>query len=219
MFVVLIGAPGAGKGTHAADLSSAFALTHLASGDMFRDVIARKTLRGRQAKAYMDRGELVPDELTVGMVIERLSQPDYSSGAILDGFPRTLAQARALDEALARQRGMVDLGLYLSVPGDELLRRLSGRWLCRQCQTPYHNVFNPPKAPGTCDRCGGELYQRSDDAIETARRRLEVYFEQTTPVIDYYRERGVLEEVDGARSIADVRASAIEAVGRHRQAI
>lgn len=212
MYVVLIGAPGAGKGTQAATLKEDFGLAHVASGDMFRDAMVRRTLRGLQAKAYVDRGELVPDDVTVGMVVERLNQSDCRKGAILDGFPRNLVQAEALDRALREQGKKVDQVLYLSVPGDELLRRLSGRWLCRDCQAPYHLVFGPPAKHGTCDRCGGELYQRDDDKLETARHRLEVYFEQTTPVIDYYRRESVLDEIDGSKDIAAVREAITQAV-------
>jgi adenylate kinase len=217
VYIVLIGAPGAGKGTQASWLMEEFGMTHVASGDMFRDAIGRGTLRGLQAKAYMDRGELVPDQVTTAMVVERLSQPDIAKGALLDGFPRTLAQAKSLDDALRSERKRVDQAVYLSVPGDELLRRLSGRWLCKVCQATYHEVFNPPAKAGACDRCGGELYQRPDDTRETAQRRLEVYFEQTAPVVNYYRDAGVLDEVDGAKSITDVRDAIFKAV-RRRQA-
>ncbi|MEA2640553.1 MAG: adenylate kinase, partial [Chloroflexota bacterium] len=191
MYVILIGAPGAGKGTQAIEMKDRFKLAHIASGDMFREAIQKRTLRGLQAKSYMERGELVPDDVTVAMVVERVGQPDCVNGAILDGFPRTVTQAQALDRALAGHNLRVDQVLYLAVAGDELLRRLGGRWLCRVCQASYHEVSNPPKVPGKCDRCGGELYQRDDDNVETAKRRLEVYFEQTTPVVDYYRKQGV----------------------------
>jgi adenylate kinase len=219
VYVVLIGAPGAGKGTQAVWLSEGFGMTHVASGDMFRDAIGRGTLRGLQAKAYMDRGELVPDDVTTAMVVERLGQPDIAKGALLDGYPRTLPQAKSLDTALRSDRRRVEQAIYLSVPGDELLRRLAGRWLCRKCQASYHEVFNPPKVPGVCDRCGGELYQRPDDTRETAQRRLEVYFEQTTPVVGYYRDAGVLDEVDGARGIEDVRDAIFRAVRRRQEQI
>lgn len=212
MYVVLIGAPGAGKGTQAATLKDEFGLGHVASGDMFRDAMARRTLRGLQAKAFVDRGELVPDDVTVAMVIERLNQSDCRKGVILDGFPRNLAQAEALDRALSGRSLKVDQALYLSVPGDELLRRLSGRWLCKECQAPYHLAFGPPLQPGKCDRCGGDLYQRDDDKPETARRRLEVYFEQTTPVIDHYRRGGLLDEIDGSKDIPAVREAITQAV-------
>jgi len=212
--IVLIGAPGAGKGTQAVTLASDLSLAHVASGDMFRAAMAKQTPLGVQAKGYVDRGELVPDEITVGMVIDRLGEPDAAKGVILDGFPRNVPQAEALDRALAEKGKRVDQAIYLAVDNDELLRRLSGRWLCRHCQASYHEVFSPPKVAGRCDVCGGELYQREDDSIETARRRLDVYFEQTTPIIDYYRGHGVLDEVNGQRSIPEVRKTMLEAVRR-----
>lgn len=219
MYVLLIGAPGSGKGTQAVAMAENLQATHVASGDMFRDAMVKRTLRGLQAKAYVDRGELVPDDVTVAMVVDRLGQPDCANGAILDGFPRNLAQAEALDKALAAQGKRVDEALYLSVPGDELLRRLSGRWLCKQCHASYHVVNNPPSRPGRCDRCGGELYQREDDMIDTARRRLEVYFEHTRAVIEHYRRMGVLDEVDGSRDIAQVQGSVLQAIRQRRSRI
>jgi len=219
VYLVLIGAPGAGKGTQAVGLAQEFGLAHIASGDMFREAMTRGTLRGLQARAYVERGELVPDDVTTAMVVERLARGDCENGVILDGFPRNVAQAQALDQALRNEKKRVDLALYLSVPGDELLRRLSGRWLCRKCQASYHEVFNPPAKPGTCDRCGGELYQREDDTRATAERRLAVYFEQTTPVIDYYRNAGILDEVDGSRTIAEVSEALRDAVRRRARKI
>jgi len=212
LFIVLIGAPGAGKGTQAQWMADQFGLAHIATGDMFREAQANGTDLGLRAKSYMERGELVPDEVTVAMVMERLRQPDASNGAILDGFPRNVPQARALDKALADAGKRVDQSVYMVVPEDELLRRLSGRWLCRVCQASYHQVFNPPGRPGVCDRCGGQLYQREDDSLETAKRRLQVYFDQTMPVIGYYREKGVLDEVDGAQSIPEVTGTLSEVV-------
>ena len=193
-------------------MADQFGLAHIATGDMFREAQANGTDLGLRAKSYMERGELVPDEVTVAMVMERLRQPDASNGAILDGFPRNVPQARALDKALADAGKRVDQSVYMVVPEDELLRRLSGRWLCRVCQASYHQVFNPPGRPGVCDRCGGQLYQREDDSLETAKRRLQVYFDQTMPVIGYYREKGVLDEVDGAQSIPEVTGTLSEVV-------
>ncbi|SRR6266508_2511862 len=216
MNIVLIGAPGAGKGTQAQTLAADLGMVHVASGDMFRAAMARQTPLGMKAKEFVDRGELVPDQITVAMVIDRLQEPDAEDGVILDGFPRNVPQAEALDRALADNGSHVDEALYLAVQPDELLRRLSGRWLCRQCQASYHEVFNPPRVAGKCDVCGGELYQREDDSIETARRRLDVYFEQTTPIIDYYRRRGVLEEIDGQRAIPEVRKAMLGAVRRRQ---
>jgi adenylate kinase len=214
MHIVLIGAPGAGKGTQAAALASDLGLAHVASGDMFRDAMARRTPLGVRAKEYVDRGELVPDEITVGMVIDRLGECDAEKGVILDGFPRNVPQAEALDRALSAKGFRVDQAMYMAVDNDELLKRLSGRWLCRQCQASYHEMYNPPAVRGKCDVCGGELYQREDDTIETARRRLDIYFEQTRPIIDYYRARGVLDEIDGQQSIPAVKAAMLEAVER-----
>ncbi len=212
----MIGAPGAGKGTQGVTLAADYGLARVASGDMLREAVARRTLLGIRAKGYVDRGELVPDEITASMVMDRLNEPDAAKGVILDGFPRNVPQAEALDRALAEKGQRVDQAIYLSVAGDDLLRRLSGRWLCSSCQASYHEVFNPPKAAARCDVCGGDLYQRDDDSIETARRRLEVYFQQTTPIIDYYRGRGILDEVNGERTIPEVRQAIREAVERRR---
>ncbi|MPZ15100.1 MAG: adenylate kinase [Chloroflexi bacterium] len=214
MHVVLIGPPGAGKGTQAARVASRLGIAHIASGDMFREAVANRTPQGVQAKAYIDRGELVPDDVTVAMVMERLEQPGCREGAILDGFPRTLAQAQALDRAFREQGTRVERAIYLCAPTDELLRRLAGRWLCRSCQAAYHEVSNPPKVTGQCDRCGGELYQRDDDSREVAQRRFEVYLEQTAPVIDFYRAEGVLDELDGARGIDEVTHAILQTVRR-----
>ncbi|MSQ23214.1 MAG: adenylate kinase [Chloroflexi bacterium] len=215
MYTVLIGAPGAGKGTQATEVKPEVG-PHLASGDMFRDAMAEGTPLGVRAKAYVERGELVPDEVTVAMVLERLGRSDCAVGALLDGFPRTLGQAEALDRELGKNSKRVDQALYLAVPEDELIRRLSGRWICRVCQTPYHEVSQPPKTAGICDKCGGELFQRVDDTIETAQKRLGVYFDQTAPLIDYYRARGVLDEVDGSLDVGRVRDQVLAAVRRRK---
>jgi adenylate kinase len=212
--IILIGAPGAGKGTQAQTLVDEFGFAHVATGDMFRDAMARGTALGLRAKSFMEKGELVPDDVTVGMVMERLSQPDTVKGVLLDGFPRNLAQAEALDRALKAAGDRIDLALYLAVPEEELVRRLSGRWLCRSCQASYHEVFSPPRVATRCDRCEGELYQRADDTSETVRNRLNVYFEQTEPVIAHYGKQGVLDEVDGAQAITDVRQAMLEVVRR-----
>jgi adenylate kinase len=169
---------------------------------------------GLAAKAYVERGELVPDEITVGMVTDRLSQDDAQRGAILDGFPRNIAQGEALERALRDRGDHVDQAIYLAVSSEELLRRLSGRWLCRGCGASYHDVFSPPAQEGRCDKCGGELYQREDDTRAIAERRLEVYFRETQPLIDFYRAQAILDEVNGERSIADVRAEMLDAVRR-----
>jgi adenylate kinase len=176
----------------------------VASGDLFRENLGKETEVGLLAKSYMDKGELVPDEVTIRMILERISRPDCEAGCLLDGFPRTLAQAEALDKALNEQGKGIDKVLYIKVSDEELLRRLSGRWICRSCQTPYHTVNAPPKEAGKCDRCGGDLYQRDDDTEETARNRLVVYFDQTAPLIDYYVNSNKLSEVNGEQAVEAV---------------
>jgi len=205
VYIIFLGAPGAGKGTQAAALAQELNLVHIASGDLFRQAIEQETGLGIQAKSYMERGELVPDELTTKMVLERMSAPDCETGAILDGFPRTLAQAEALDKALAQQAKAIDRVIYIKVSEKELQGRLSGRWICRNCQSPYHTVNSPPKVWGKCDKCGGELYQRPDDTVEAVKKRLQVYFAQTAPLVDYYTAAGKLIEVDGEGDIDEVR--------------
>jgi adenylate kinase len=200
-FIVLLGPPASGKGTQAARLHEIFELPHVASGDLFRENLKNETDLGKKAKEYMDRGALVPDDVTIAMVMDRLSRPDCVEGAILDGFPRTIAQAEALDEALAAEGHEVCVVPYIAVPDEVLVDRVAGRRLCRVCGKSYHVKFNPPEEPGICDEDGGELYQRDDDKPETVRKRLEVYWEQTSPLIDYYRQQGVLVEVDGDQPI------------------
>jgi adenylate kinase len=213
-YVVLLGPPASGKGTQAARLKEALDLPHVASGDLFRENLKNETELGRKAKVYMDRGELVPDDVTIAMVMERLSQPDCAGGAILDGFPRTIAQAEALDRALAERGHEISVVLYVAVPDEVLVERVSGRRLCRVCGESYHVRFNPPKQPGVCDNDGAELYQRDDDKPETVRKRLQVYWGQTSPLIDYYRSRGVLVEIDGDQPIDAVTAGLRAAVAR-----
>jgi adenylate kinase len=204
LYVILFGAPGAGKGTQAAILAEKTGLVHITTGELFREAIRQETELGKQAKPYYDRGQLVPDQLTIAMLLERLSQGDCARGCLLDGFPRTLEQATALDEALAQEGKGIDKVLYIQVPQNELVSRLAGRWNCRQCGSVYQERFQPPRQAGRCDQCGGELYQRDDDRPETVRRRLEVYLEQTAPLIDYYRARGKLVEIGGDRSVEEV---------------
>jgi len=204
VYIILLGAPGAGKGTQAAYLAQKLNLVHIATGDLFRQAIEQGTELGIQAKSYMEKGVLGPDELTIRMVFERLSAPDCESGVVFDGFPRNLKQAEALDEALARQAKAIDRVVYIKVSEEELLKRLSGRWICRNCQTPYHAINSPPEVWGKCDKCGGELYQRPDDTVETVKKRLQVYFAQTTPLIDYYNQADKLTEVDGEGGIDEV---------------
>jgi adenylate kinase len=210
--VILFGAPGAGKGTQAAILAEKTGLVHITTGELFREAIRQETELGKQAKPYYDGGQLVPDRLTIAMLLERLSQGDCARGAILDGFPRTLDQATALDEALAQEGRAIDKVVYIQVPEDDLLGRLSGRWNCRQCSSVYHERFQPPRQAGRCDQCGGELYQRDDDKPETVRRRLEVYFQQTAPLIDYYQAKGKLVEINGGKSVDEVAKGLLAAV-------
>ena len=201
MYVILLGGPGAGKGTQAVGLASELGAAHVASGDLFRRNLGEGTPLGLEAKTYMDKGELVPDELTVRMVLDRLEDPDCQRGAVLDGFPRTLGQAQALDMALTAVGKSIGAVLYIKVSEGELIRRLSGRWICRKCQSPYHMVNSPPRVTGKCDRCDGKLYQRDDDTEATSRRRVQVYNDQTSPLISYYQDQGSLIEIDGEQAI------------------
>lgn len=206
LFLVLLGGPGAGKGTQAERLSEALGIPQVSTGDLFRENLKNETELGLLAKGYMERGELVPDKVTVGMVRERLSRTDAAKGAILDGFPRTIAQAEALQFLLADLGFKLAVVPYIKVPEDVLLARLAGRWTCRKCGAMYHQLYSPPQRDGVCDKCGGELYQRPDDTPETQKHRIEVYFEQTAPLIDYYREKGLLVEVDGRPGIDEIQA-------------
>jgi adenylate kinase len=212
LYVVLLGGPGAGKGTQAERLSQALGIPQISTGDLFRENLRNETELGLLAKETMERGELVPDEVTVGMVRERLSRPDCAQGAILDGFPRTVAQAEALEDLLVGMGSELAVVPYIKVPEDVLLARLAGRWTCRACGAMYHQLFSPPQEAGVCDRCGGELYQRPDDTPETQKHRIKVYFEQTAPLIDYYREKGLLVEVDGRPGIDEIQAALLDVI-------
>jgi len=212
MDVIIMGPPGVGKGTQATDLAAYMGVPHIATGDLFRDASRHGSPLGRKAQSYMERGELVPDELTIALLLDRLKQPDAMGGALLDGFPRTVPQAEALDRSLPARGRAGGRALYLRAPRDVLIDRLSGRWLCRQCQAPYHETFSPPTEDGVCDRCGGDLFQRADDQRDTITRRLDVYLEQTVPVVDYYRAKGVLAEVDGDQEIPTVQQHLRKAV-------
>lgn len=212
-YIVLLGPPGAGKGTQADLLSQKLGVPHVSSGDLFRDHLKRQTQLGQLAKAYMDRGELVPDEVTIGMIKERLAQPDCAGGVILDGFPRTVPQADALDRVMAEQGKAISCVPYIKVRDEVLLERLTARWTCRNCQAVYNMLARPPRQAGVCDACGGELYQRADDTPETQRHRIEVYNQQTAPLIAYYRQRGLLVEVDGEQDIEGVKQALFRAVG------
>jgi adenylate kinase len=209
MYVVLLGAPGAGKGTQAFLMAQKLKLAHIASGDLFRQAIEKGTELGKQAKSYMEKGKLVPNEITIKMVLERIKSPDCEKGIILDGFPRNLEQAKALDAALKEQNKAIDKAVYIKVSQPELLKRLGGRWICRKCQAPYHEVSSPSKVKGMCDKCGGELYQRPDDNVATVKKRLEVYFSETAPLIDYYSHAGKLLEIDGEGEVDDINARVI----------
>jgi len=200
----MLGAPGAGKGTQADILSQEMNLPHIASGDLFRQAVEERTELGLLAKSYMDKGELVPDEVTIKMILERINHPDCASGCLFDGFPRTSHQAEVLDEALREQGKTIDKAIYIEVPNEELVKRLSGRRLCRVCQTPYHIISSPPKTPGKCDKCGGELYQRSDDREETVKDRLSIFFAQTVPILDFYKKQSKLIRINGNLGIQGV---------------
>jgi adenylate kinase len=206
VFIVLLGPPGAGKGTQAQLISGKLGLPHVSSGDLFRENLKAQTELGTLAKGFIDRGELVPDDVTIAMVRERLSRQDCQPGALLDGFPRTPAQAQALDQMLTGFNGKVEVVPYISVPAPVLIERLSGRWTCRAQGHVFHEKFSPPRQAGRCDVDGSELYQRDDDRAETVTNRIQVYLKQTAPLIDYYRQQGVLVEIDGTQPIEKVSA-------------
>jgi adenylate kinase len=211
-YIVLLGPPGAGKGTQAQVISSEMHLAHISSGDLFRENLKNQTELGKLAQGYMNRGELVPDDVTIAMVRDRLSRPDCKDGALLDGFPRTPAQAAALAEMLGTMGQKVDSVPYISVPAEVLIERLGGRWTCPTCGKVYHEKYNPPKTPGVCDLDGTKLIQREDDRAETVERRIHVYMDQTSPLIEYYRTKGLLIEVDGTKSIEEVSKEILTAI-------
>ncbi len=211
-YIVLLGPPGAGKGTQAKVLAEKFDLPHISSGDIFRENIKNDTELGRLAKTYISKGELVPDDLTIAMIRERFLRSDCANGSILDGFPRTPAQADALCAMLKEFNGKVNLVPFITAPVDVLIERLAGRWTCRVCGRVYHERFNPPKTTGVCDIDGGELYQRDDDKAETVVHRIDVYQNQTAPLINYYKERDVLAEINGFAPIDEVSAQLMSAL-------
>ena len=213
MRLVIFGPPGAGKGTQAKLLSERLGVPHIATGDMLREAVKAGTRLGGLAKKYMDEGRLVPDEVVIGMVEERLRQPDCSKGFILDGFPRTIEQAEALDSELEKLGLKLDAVLNLEVGDEEVVKRIALRRTCRSCGAVFHLIFNPPRREGVCDRCGGELYQRDDDREEVVRNRLKVYRQQTKPLLEFYRRRGLLRDVNGERSIEDVFKEILAALG------
>lgn len=204
MNIILMGLPGAGKGTQAAKIIKKYPIPHISTGDMFRLAIKNETELGKEAKSYMDKGELVPDEVTIGIVKERLSQSDAKDGFLLDGFPRTVEQAEALNGIMDELGTQIDRTINVEVEEEELMNRLTGRRICEVCGTAYHLVFNPPKESGVCDLDGGKLYQREDDNPETVANRLEVNLKQTAPLLDFYKNQNVLCNVDGLKDIDEV---------------
>jgi len=213
MYVIFLGAPGAGKGTQAARIARELEMVHVASGDLFRQALEQGTALGLKAKPYMEQGRLVPNEITIQMVLERLSEVGDQAGVILDGFPRNLEQSISLDGALEVRGKQIDKVLYIKVAKNELLERLSGRWICRNCQTPYHVRNFPPKIWGQCDKCAGDLYQRPDDNVESVKKRLGVYFTETVPLIQHYNDAGKLITVDGGGEVEAVGGRIIAALG------
>jgi adenylate kinase len=218
MNIIFVGPPGAGKGTQAARLSRLLGLPHVASGDLLRTIRAEDTPLGNEAKRYMDAGKLVPDDLTIRIIEQRLAQPDAKAGVILDGFPRTLPQAKALDASLAHQNGgiKVDLVLYVKASRDVVLERMKGRWVCRQCWTVYHIPNIAPQAAGRCDVCGAPLYQRHDETPEIQAKRYEVYEQDTLPIVHYYKQRGVLATIDGEQDVESVTRDILAAIDSRR---
>ena len=214
MYILLMGPPGAGKGTQAERLINDFKLPHISTGDMFRAAVKAGTAMGKEAKKYMDAGGLVPDEVTIGIVREGLAKPECAKDFMLDGFPRTLEQAVALDKIMADMGKKLDCVLNISVPDSELVGRVTGRWLCKDCGATYHVKFNPSKVAGKCDKCGGPLYQRDDDKAETVKNRLEAYHAQTEPLFDYYKKAGIYKEVNGLQDIDKVYADVRAALGK-----
>ncbi len=204
MKIVMLGAPGAGKGTQAKRIAAKYGIPHISTGDIFRANLKAGTELGLKAKEYMDKGALVPDSLTLELIMDRFNNEDCANGYVLDGFPRTIPQAKALTEALEKIGDKLDFAVDVDVPDEAIISRMSGRRACLQCGGTYHVVFNPPKVEGKCDACGGDLILRSDDAPETVRHRLEVYHEQTQPLIDYYRNEGILKTVDGTQNVDKV---------------
>ncbi len=213
-FVVLLGPPGAGKGTQAQLISKKLGIPHISSGDIFRENLKNKTHLGELARGYIERGELVPDDVTIAMIKDRLMQEDCAPGALLDGFPRTPAQAQALEAMLAEMQSSISVVPYIRVPQEVLTQRLSGRWTCRAQGHVYHQINNPPKTPGVCDLDGSDLYQRVDDEYETVVNRIRVYFEQTMPLIDYFRKKGLLVEINGDQPIEDVSRELMRAIAQ-----
>ena len=210
MKIIMLGAPGAGKGTQALKIAEKYNIPHISTGDIFRMNIKEGTELGKKAKSFMDQGLLVPDELVVDLVVDRLAQPDAKNGYVLDGFPRTIPQAEALDKALEEKGEAVDYAIDVDVPDENIVNRMSGRRACTTCGGTYHIKYAPTKAEGICDACGGNLVLRDDDKPETVKKRLEVYHKQTQPLIDYYNKKNVLKTVDGTQDVADVFAAIVK---------
>ena len=213
MKIVMLGAPGAGKDTQAKMIADKYQIPHISTGDIFRANISNGTELGKKAKTYMDQGLLVPDELVVDLVVDRVQQDDCKKGYILDGFPRTIPQAEALTEALKKLGEKVDFAINVEVPDENIVKRMSGRRACVSCGSTYHIVYNPTKVEGVCDKCGNELILREDDKPETVKKRLDVYHEQTQPLIEYYTNEGVLVEVDGTKDMKDVFSAIVDILG------
>lgn len=213
MKIVMLGAPGAGKGTQAKMISDKYGIPHVSTGDIFRANIKEGTELGKEAKSYMDKGQLVPDELTVKILLDRVSNEDCKNGYVLDGFPRTIPQAEVLEEALNKLNDRIDFAINVEVPDENIVKRMGGRRACLSCGATYHMVHIPPKTEGICDRCAKELVLRDDDKAETVQKRLDVYHEQTKPLIDFYGKKGVLKEVDGTAEMKDVFAAIVAILG------
>ena len=213
MKIIMLGAPGAGKGTQAIKIAEKYKIPHVSTGDLFRSNISQNTELGLEAKQYMDAGKLVPDELTVRMLLDRVSKDDCKNGYVLDGFPRTIAQAEVLEQEVEKLHDQIDHAINVEVPDENIVKRMGGRRACTKCGATYHVEHVPPKKEGICDNCGSELVLRSDDAPETVQKRLNVYHEQTQPLIDFYRERGILKQVDGTQDMQAVFADIVKILG------
>ena len=213
MKIIMLGAPGAGKGTQAAKIADKYSIPHVSTGDIFRANMKEGTELGKKAKGFIDQGLLVPDEITIGMLLDRIQKDDCSNGYVLDGFPRTIPQAESLADALANLGEKIDYAINVDVPDENIVKRMSGRRACLSCGATYHIVYAPSKAEGICDRCGAELVLRNDDKPETVLKRLNVYHEQTQPLIEYYAKAGVLKEVDGTQGLEAVFQSIVDILG------
>lgn len=213
MKIIMLGAPGAGKGTQAIKIADKYGIPHISTGDIFRANIKNGTELGKKAKEYMDKGALVPDELTCDLVVDRIHKDDCAKGFVLDGFPRTIPQAEALEKALAKDNEKMDYAIDIEVPDESIVKRMSGRRACVNCGATYHIVSAPPKVEGICDHCGGKLTTRDDDKPETVQKRLTVYHEQTQPLIDFYKKTGILHSVDGTKQLDEVFAEVVKILG------